>query len=259
MKSDLCFALLGLAATAMALTVSANAASVRTDVGFTTNTLAANDDGSTGAVAIGFNANFFGTTYSQLYVNNNGNVTFNGPLSTFTPFDLVTTGTPIIAPFFSDVDTRGAGSTPVQYGSSTVNGHDAFGVNWVNVGQFSQNDAFLHSFQLVLIDRADTGTGNFDFEFNYDTITWDRNNARAGYSNGSSASYEIPGSGGGGAFLDGGNNSLAGTGQYVFQVRNGSVTPQPPTRNVPDGGSTLACLGLAVGALGIARRKFSKN
>jgi len=41
--------------------------------GFNSSTLPANDDGSTGLVSIGFSANFFGTTYTSLYVNNNGN------------------------------------------------------------------------------------------------------------------------------------------------------------------------------------------
>jgi hypothetical protein len=273
MKSKLRFAVLGLAASAMTIASSATAASVRTNAGFAASTLAANDDGSTGPVAIGFSANFFGTTYSQLYVNNNGNVTFNGPLGTFTPFNLLTTGTPIIAPFFADVDTRDAGSLPVQYGASIVNGHTAFGVNWVDVGFFASRSNPLNSFQLVMIDRSDIGVGDFDFEFNYDSIGWETgeasggdtnglggSSARAGWSNGTTTSYEIAGSADNGAFLDGGPNALNainGTGRIVFQVRNGNVSTQPPS--VPDGGSTLASLGLALGALGLARRKFMKN
>jgi hypothetical protein len=53
--------------------------------GFDGNTLPRNDDGSTGAVGIGFTTNFFGQNFTQLFVNNNGNVTFDGPLGTFTP------------------------------------------------------------------------------------------------------------------------------------------------------------------------------
>jgi hypothetical protein len=83
---------------------TANAA-VRTDAGFTTNTLPANDDESTGEITLPFTVNFFGLNFSSLWVNNNGNVTFDGALSTYTPFDLTSTGTQIIAPFFADVDT----------------------------------------------------------------------------------------------------------------------------------------------------------
>src|SRR2546423_7635409 len=64
---------------------------VRNLAGFQANTLPANDDGSTGLVPIGFSLDFFGATYDHLYVNNNGNVTFDGSLITFTPFGLSTT------------------------------------------------------------------------------------------------------------------------------------------------------------------------
>ena len=106
------------------------------------------DDGSTGLVDIGFEVDFFGTMYSQLYVNNNGNVTFDANLGTFTPFGLTTNlGTPIIAPFFADVETRGIDPNAtdlnapklVTYGTGTVNGRNAFGVNWVDVGYFSRH------------------------------------------------------------------------------------------------------------------------
>jgi hypothetical protein len=90
----------------MLLSPHANAQAVVS--GFDSNTLAANDDGSTGEITLPFDVNFFGTTYASLFVNNNGNVTFNAPLGTFTPFGVGAgyTGQPIIAPFFADVDTR---------------------------------------------------------------------------------------------------------------------------------------------------------
>jgi hypothetical protein len=39
-------------------------------------------------------------------VNNNGNVTFNGPLGGFTPAAFPASSHPMIAPFWGDVDTR---------------------------------------------------------------------------------------------------------------------------------------------------------
>lgn len=66
----------------------ANAAALRNTGSFIGNTLPANDDGSTGQVNLGFNANFYGATYDRAYVNNNGNITFDAPLDTFTPFNL---------------------------------------------------------------------------------------------------------------------------------------------------------------------------
>jgi hypothetical protein len=217
-----------------------------------TNTLAANDDGSTGAIDLPFGINFFGTTYPSAFVNNNGNVTFEGPLSTFTPFDLTSTNTPIIAPFFADVDTRGAGSGLVHWGNTTFAGRDAWCVLWTDVaagvGYFSSGTDKLNSFQLLLVDRSDAGPGDFDIVFNYDQVQWETgsasggvgglggSSARAGFSNGISTTpvaLELPGSAINGAFLD--SNTGTGLihnsrntlqlGRYVFAVRNGA----PPT------------------------------
>lgn len=258
------------------LTVSAaNATTLRS--GFDANTLPANDDGSTGLVDIGFTANFFGVSNTQLYVNNNGNVTFDASLSTFTPFDLTSTGQQIIAPFFADVDTRGFGSEEVTYVSGMVDGRDAFGVNWIDVGYFASQTNPLNSFQLVLIDRSDTGSGNFDIEFNYGTIGWETGSAsggsgglggasaRAGFSNGTGApdtSFEITGSAVNGAFLDAGPNALVNSsnigepGRWLFSARSGTVIPDPdPLTPVPlPAGFPLLAAGL-IGLGALARRR----
>ncbi len=94
---------ISLAAPAMAGTVAS---------GFDETTFPANDDGSTGAVPLGFSIDFYGTTYTDTYVSNNGYITFSAGQGTYTPSGLGAgySGQPIIAPFFADVDTRGAGS-----------------------------------------------------------------------------------------------------------------------------------------------------
>ena len=135
------------------------------------NSLAPNDDGSTGAVSLPFTGDFFGNSFSSLYVNNNGNVTFNGALSTFTPFGLLSTSTRIIAPFFDDVDTRATGSDLVTYGATSLGGHQAFCANWAavnanGVGYYNGRIDKQNSFQLVLIDRSDLSPGDFDIEMN---------------------------------------------------------------------------------------------
>ncbi|MBF2058416.1 MAG: VPLPA-CTERM sorting domain-containing protein [Cyanobacterium sp. T60_A2020_053] len=232
--------------------LSAQAAAIRS--GFDGNTLAANDDDSTGLVSLGFDVNFFGLTFDELYVNNNGNVTFDSPLSLFTPFDLTSTAQQIIAPFFADVDTRN--SDPVTYSNGTVDGRNAFGVNWIDVGYFYQRNDPLNSFQLVLIDRSDIAVGDFDIEFNYDQILWETGeasegtdglggfSARAGFSNGTGDSgtfFELQGSAINGAFLNGGSNALISNsldsdvdGRYIFSARNGAIdTPDPVSTPEP--------------------------
>lgn len=107
---------------------------------------------------------------------------------------------------------------------------------------------------MVLIDRSDIGTGDFDIEFNYDQIQWETGDASggsgglggipasAGFSNGvvgtGNVSYEFPGSLVSGSFLDDGTRPLIDDslnsdvlGRYIFSVRNGGVvdptTPEP--------------------------------
>lgn len=211
------------------------------------NTLPANDDNSAGPVDIPFALTFFGQPYTQLWVNNNGNVTFNGPLSTYTPSDITgDTGLPIIAPFFADVDTRGTGSSQVTYGSSPDG--STFCVNWADVGYYSSHVDKLNTFQLLLT-KNDLGegrvAGDFDITFNYDRILWETGDASsgsggfggtsatAGFSAGTGAAgtfVQLPGSLTNGALLDGGPDALVSgfqgsiqPGRYVFQVRNSGI------------------------------------
>jgi hypothetical protein len=206
--------------------------------GFTNNILDRNDDGSTGIVPIGFFINSFGSSNATLYVNNNGDVTFDNPQSEYTPKNLASLGVKVIAPFWADVDTRNTASDVVRYGNGTVNGHAAFGVDWVNVGYYSWHADKLLSCQLVIIDRSDIASGDFDMEFNYFKVQWEWGDAskndppRAGFSNGIN-DYELPGSGVAGAFLD--SNPATGLiyhslnspvpGKYIFFFRDGQPLP----------------------------------
>ncbi|MET3134879.1 hypothetical protein AAKU55_005181 [Oxalobacteraceae bacterium GrIS 1.11] len=261
---------IGLTLAAAFITTSAFANPIHDTALFTSNTLAANDDGSTGAVNMGFQINFFGKSFSQLFVNNNGNVTFDHTLQTFTPFSLLSTNTPMLAPFFADVDTRNVNSGLVQYGQSTLDGHNVFGVNWLNVGYYNSAADKTNSFQLIVTDRADTGAGNFDFQYNYSNVQWETGtasngqgglggtSARAGWSNGTDHAYELSGSAVNGALLNNGVNSLVDhslsssmAGQYNFQVRNGIVAPPVPE---PE---TYAMLLAGLGLLGFMKRRKS--
>jgi hypothetical protein len=204
--------------------------------GFDQQSLAANDDGYTDKVPIGFYINFYGNSNNALYVNNNGDVTFENPESGYTPKTLASLGYEVIAPFWADVDTRGLGSDVVKYGTNTVNGCDAFGVDWVNVGYYTTHADKLLSCQLVIINRADITPGDFDMEFNYNKVQWQwgdvtvGNPPRAGFANSVvSSSYELPGSGVDASFLD--TNTVTGLiygslnssmpGRYFFRFRSG--------------------------------------
>jgi hypothetical protein len=206
--------------------------------GFSQYTLPANDDGSTSSpVPLPFPVHFYGNAYSSLYVNNNGNLTFGSPLSQYTPESLNQISLPMIAPFWADVDTRVG---PVAtYGYGTVNGHAAFGANWIGVGCYSEIDSVTDTFQVLLISRPDLGQGDYDIEFNYGPLAWETGQAsggngqclggsaaRAGYTSGHGPSCELPGSGLNGGLLS--SNPQTGlssnsenssvTGRFVFGV-----------------------------------------
>ena len=243
--------LTAVAAFSLALASPASAEPIRP--GFDSTMLPHADDISGPVTNLGFDVNFLGQSFSSLYVNSNGNLTFGSPLMAFSPVPLNQLGAMVVAPFFADVDNSIAGQ--VSYGTGSVGGHSAFGATWAGVPYHGSAPVGLNSFQAVLIDRADTGAGNFDLEYNYGKVAWESgdfsggfnglggSSARAGFSGGTpETSTELPGSGTPGAFIDGGANSLTAglfasetPGRYLFSSRDGAFTltdpgtPAPPT------------------------------
>ncbi len=248
--------------------------------GFSANTQPPNDDGSTGPIsvssALGMSSlDYFGNNYSQFYINTNGNLTFTGPLSTYTPSSLSSIGEPIIAPYWADVDTAVNGSAPVTYGSvpgsPDFNGQQAFGVEWNGVAYYASADK-LNKFELVLVNRSDVAPGDFDIIYNYDQVQWETGSASGGvdglggvsasvgYTNGTNAqTYVLPGSMIPGSFLDSNlstgliHNSLNSNvlGRYIFQVRSGNVI----NTNVPEPGVLTMLMGMGVPFSFMLRRR----
>lgn len=134
-----------------------------------------NDDGSSSQLNLPFTPNFFGNSYTTFWANNNGNITFGGPFGSFTPDAFPVSGRPMIAPFWADVDTQGGGA--VYTASPNAN---TLVTTWNNVGYFSGNTDKINDFQLTLLNRADTGVGNFDIEFRYRQLEWTTGDASGG-------------------------------------------------------------------------------
>jgi hypothetical protein len=231
---------------------------VLTPVGYDSNRVARGDDTSILVVDLPFALTWNGTSYTQIYVNMNGNCTFGAGYTGYNPSTtLAALNRNIMAPLWSDVDTRNTATGQVTYSSTTigsipqVNGRNAFLVNWIGVASYNNQSAPLNSFQLVLVDRSDTGAGNFDFMFNYDQVTWDiataasTYRARAGWGR-TGAGFELPGSGvtqgsvstlldsspSATSLTQSSMNSDGQLGRYVWQVRNGAPPNIPPQVSV---------------------------
>lgn len=201
--------------------------------GFGENFIARNDDSYKSGVSLTtvFGAGglkFFGTTYTTISINNNGNITFGGTgQSSYTPWGMQTSGKPpMIAAYFADVDTRGYTNningpnavTKTPGGTSTGSnltwydfnpagngGKGILTITWDDVGYYSSKTDKLNAFQMRLIG---TGGGNFTIEYRYEAVNWTTGSAssginglggtvaRAGYTKGDGANYlELPQSG----------------------------------------------------------------
>jgi len=197
-----------------------------------------NDDGSSVvdmSAVFEDGLNFFGEQYdaSLINVNTNGNITFNGPLGTYTPSGISASTFALIAPFWADVDTR-AGE-PIYVDVDAAN--DVVTITWENVGYFSHHASPSNSFQLQLFDR---GGGDFDIVFRYEDINWSAGTAsggdpdtglggvpaRAGFSAGNGSDFfELPQSGNEAAItnLENTTGNTGVTGLWVFEVREGAI------------------------------------
>ncbi len=152
--------------------------------GYGTNELAPNDDGSSAAISItaafSTGLHFFGSTYTTMYVNTNGNITFAGPLPTYTPSAFPISMQPMIAPWWGDVDTRGDGR-PARNGIYWYVEANRIVVTWHMVGYYSVHDDLQNDFQLILTTSATcTSSGDFDVEFRYNQCQWTTGDASGG-------------------------------------------------------------------------------
>lgn len=160
---------------------------------FGTLALTRNDDGSTDAIDIPFAVNIDGNEYDEIYINNNGNVTFDGPYGTYTPSGFEDLPVDMIAPFWSDVDTRCADCGEVYLNVPTS---DVAIVTWKDVGFYNADSSKTNTFQLVLRDRNDLEGENTDVEFRYGDLQWTTGDASGG-TNGLGGTHAFAGFTGG--------------------------------------------------------------
>lgn len=136
-----------------------------------------NDDEFSNVIVLPFNFSFYGTSYDSLYINNNGNISFDLPYSTFTANPFPDPNYNMIAPFWADVDTRSTNGGNVWF---KLNPHSLV-VVWDHVGYWNMMEDKLNTFQLIISDGQDTivPAGN-NVSFCYGDMQWTTGSASLG-------------------------------------------------------------------------------
>lgn len=181
-------------------------------LGYGAACLGMNDDGSSNVVSLASafpsGLRFFSITQTSTYINTNGNITFAGPLPTYTPNPFPVANQPMIAPFWGDVDTRTGGGGLLGICNGPGDGVAVMGpacdnpanngiwwhiepglmaVTWDRVGYYRCHHASgqRNSFQLILTavtpacGSTVAGT-DFDVEFRYNRCEWETGDASGG-------------------------------------------------------------------------------
>ena len=185
------------------------------------------DDGSSHPIQLRQSFRFFNTDYTRLWVNINGGVSFNGPISDYTPnCTALNRGMSMITPFWADIDLESPGRGSLTYGQTNDEyvlnqalddikkaKHEisslewAFIATWVDVPYYKDSDcrtSLKNTFQMALVTD---GPHSFAI-FKYNRMEWTTGSysgapdcsglggkpARAGFDNGRGQMSIIEGS-----------------------------------------------------------------
>lgn len=134
------------------------------------------DDTSSAEIELGFSFNLFGVEYDSVYINANGNITFDGPFSSFTPASFPIAERKILAPFWADVDTRnGLGDIWYKLDENTLI------VTWTQVGYYDQLGDKRNTFQVAISDGSNPSIcGGNNVAFSYGDMQWTTGGASGG-------------------------------------------------------------------------------
>lgn len=212
----------------------------------------------------GFSINIEGTSYSSVFVNENGIVSFGASIGASPATALFELATPAFAPFFADGFLPNDAALEFGYTDASVGLPNSFWLTWNALLPEGNPGATPNIFQLGIVDL---GGGDFDLILNYEQIAWDSATigAQAGITNGLGAYFLLAGAGVPGAYLgfddtssgssvcnsatpatalacnainDGSqvvggqdaNTGLPSNGYYLFKFRNGVLVDPVPSQ-----------------------------
>ena len=110
-----------------------------------------NDDWSSDTIHLPFNFCFYGDTITEVFINNNGNVSIGSAYATFTANSFPDPTYAMVAPLWSDVDTRDSVLSGIVYYKLTQ--HHLI-VQWDHVGYFNTHADKTNTYQLIISDGA---------------------------------------------------------------------------------------------------------
>eukprot|EP00731_Ephydatia_muelleri_P016532 Em0009g956a len=168
------------------------------------------NDGSSPSIALPSPFLFFGTNYSTIYVNNNGDLSFGLAWLTWSPTAFPISIYPVVAIYQADVDTRGIGSVWYRVTQNatllakaandiraltgtSVSLQWLFIATWDHVGYFYNGTDKTNTFQAVL--AKDNVRSYAIFQYADGLIQWPSSGAQVGFNAGNNVNYvNIPGS-----------------------------------------------------------------
>lgn len=132
------------------------------------------DDASTALIPLSFPFCFYGDTVTAIYINANGNITFNAPLISYSSTAFPSTINQILAPFWADVDVQGGGTISYLMTASSIT------INWYDVGYFPAQGDKRNNFSLVMTDGNDPSIIGGNVAFLYGDMQWTTGSASSG-------------------------------------------------------------------------------
>jgi hypothetical protein len=135
-----------------------------------------NDDDSS-SEDLTFSFDFYGILYEKVFINNNGNLSFEQWFSTFSAQGFPSNDFQMVAAFWADVDTGDALDTnPGALGRVWRKkiANNVFAVAWDHVGHFNEQGDLRNTFQVVISDGNEPlmGPPGTNVCFCYEDMSW---------------------------------------------------------------------------------------